>query len=46
VDAAFQFAFSNIKPKDCVLVGMYPRHKNEVKENTERVRRVPGAAAS
>jgi hypothetical protein len=46
LDAAFEFAFSNIKPKDCVLVGMYPRYKDEVGENTERVRRVLGATAS
>jgi hypothetical protein len=31
-------AFENIKPKDCVVIGMYPRYKDEVKENADRVR--------
>jgi hypothetical protein len=40
IDAAFKNAFDNIKPKDCIIVGMYPRFKDEVKENSDRVRRI------
>ena len=40
VDAAFKTAFESIKPQDCVVVGMYPRYKDEVKENADRVRRI------
>ncbi len=40
VERAFRFAFSNIKPTDAVIVGMYPRFKDEVTENTELVRRI------
>jgi hypothetical protein len=40
IDAAFKQAFDSIKPKDCVVVGMYPRYKDEVKENADRVRRL------
>jgi hypothetical protein len=40
LEAAFRFAFANIKPQDGVIVGMYPRFKDEVRENTEIVRRI------
>ncbi|MGD1105349.1 MAG: twin-arginine translocation signal domain-containing protein [Terriglobia bacterium] len=40
VDKAFKDAFDNIKPQDCVIVGMFPRFKDEVKENCDRVRRI------
>jgi hypothetical protein len=43
IDAAFTTAFASIKPKDCVVVGMYPRYKDEVKENAERVQRILSA---
>ena len=43
VDAAFKTAFDSIKPNDCVVVGMYPRYKDEVKENTDRVRQILSA---
>jgi hypothetical protein len=46
VDKAFQFAYSNIKPHDCVIVGMYPRYKDEVGENAARVRAILGGAVS
>jgi hypothetical protein len=45
VDAAFKQAFDSIKEKDCVVVGMYPRYKDEIKDNCERVRRILGARA-
>jgi len=40
IDEAFATALANIKPKDCIVVGMYPRYKDEVKENCERVRQI------
>ena len=40
VDQAFRFAFDNIKPQDAVIVGMFPRIKDEVTENADRVRRL------
>jgi hypothetical protein len=36
---AFKFAFENIKPTDGVIVGMYPKHRDEVHEDAEHVRR-------
>jgi len=40
LEKAFRFAFDNIKPTDAVIVGMYPRFKDEVGENAELVRRI------
>ena len=40
VDQAFKTALESIKPKDCIVVGMYPRFKDEVKENADRVRQI------
>ena len=40
IDDAFKTVFESIKPKDCVVVGMYPRYKDVVKENADRVRRI------
>ncbi len=39
VERAYQYAFSNIKPRDGVIVGMYPRYKDEVTENTALARK-------
>jgi len=39
VEKAFRFAFENIKPADAVIVGMYPRYKDEAKENADLTRR-------
>jgi hypothetical protein len=39
-EAAFRFALANIKPTDAVIVGMYPRFKDEVTENAGLVRRI------
>ncbi|MFN7997936.1 MAG: hypothetical protein U0Q18_30225 [Bryobacteraceae bacterium] len=44
VERAFRFAFSNIKPTDPVIVGMYPRFKDEVGENTAMVRKILSVA--
>ncbi len=40
VDQAFQSTLDSIKPQDGVIVGMFPRFKDEVKENCDRVRRI------
>jgi len=40
VDKAFADALVNIKPQDCIVVGMFPRFQDEVKENCDRVRRI------
>jgi hypothetical protein len=37
--------FGNIKPQDAVIMGMYPRYKDEVRENVAHVRRICGGAA-
>lgn len=42
VNAAFRTAFAGIKPNDCVIVGHYPRFKNQIQENAERVRAILG----
>ena len=43
VERAFRFAYANIKPTDAAIVGMYPRFKDEVRENTELVRKILAA---
>jgi hypothetical protein len=40
VEKAFRYAYSNIKPGDAAIIGMYPRFRDEVKENTELVRKI------
>ncbi|MBP7570956.1 MAG: hypothetical protein KBA95_12925 [Acidobacteria bacterium] len=40
MDEAFRTAFASIKPADAVFVGMFPRVKDEVRENAERVCRI------
>ena len=40
LEKAFRFAYANIKPQDAVIVGMYPRFKDEIHENTDLVRRM------
>jgi len=39
-EQAFRTAFESIKPIDGVFVGMFPRAKDEVRENAERVHRI------
>jgi hypothetical protein len=34
----FRNAFAEIKQQDCVIVGVYPRFKNEIAENAARLR--------
>jgi hypothetical protein len=40
IDKAFKEALDSIKPQDCVVVGMFPRFKDEINENCDRVRRI------
>ncbi len=42
VAQAFDFALANIKPTDAVIVGMYPRYRDQVRENVEHLRRAHG----
>lgn len=39
LEAAFAFAFSHIKPSDAVIVGMFPRFRDEPAEDAALVRR-------
>jgi len=39
VEAAFRFAFENLKPTDGVIVGMYPRYHDQISENAEYTRK-------
>jgi len=43
-DDAFKMAFESLKPGDGVFVGMFPRVKDEVRENAARVCRILGTA--
>ena len=40
VEQAFRTALASIKPGDGVFVGMFPRTKDQVQENAERVNRI------
>ena len=40
VEAAFRYAFANIKPTDPVIVGMFPKYSDQVGENTAIVRKI------
>ncbi len=40
VEQSFRLAFESLKPVDCLFVGMFPRIKDEVKENAEIVSRI------
>jgi hypothetical protein len=40
MDQAFRTAFASIKPTDGIFVGVFPRIKDEVRENAERVHRL------
>lgn len=39
-EQAFRTAYETIKPNDGVFIGMFPRVKDEVRENSERVYRL------
>lgn len=38
VSKAFEFVLGHIKPTDAVIVGMYPRYTDQIKENADLVR--------
>lgn len=38
VRRVFEFVFSHIKPTDAVIVGMYPRYTDQIKENADFTR--------
>ena len=40
IENAFRTAFESIKPTDGVYVGMFPKYKDEVRENAEIVHRI------
>jgi len=40
IEQAFRTAFESIKPTDGVFVGVFPRYKDEVRENAEIVSRI------
>jgi len=40
VEQAFRTAFESIKPTDGIYVGMFPKFKDEVRENAETVHRI------
>jgi hypothetical protein len=40
VEQAFRTAFESIKPTDGIYVGMFPKFKDEVRENAEMVHRI------
>jgi len=40
VEKAFRFAYANIKPGDAAIIGMFPKYRDEVKENAELARRI------
>jgi len=39
-EQAFRSAFDSIKPTDGIYVGMFPRYRDEVKENAEIIQRI------
>jgi hypothetical protein len=43
IEAAFRFAFANIKASDPVIVGMFPKYSDQVQENTALVRKILAA---
>lgn len=42
IQEAFQFAFEHLKPTDGVIVGMYPRFQDQVRENAAYARQFGG----
>jgi hypothetical protein len=44
LDRAFRTALEGIKPTDCIFVGMFPRTKDEVRDNSERICRIVAGA--
>lgn len=40
--AAFRYVFDRLKPSDAVVVGMFPKHHNQVEENARILRQIAG----
>jgi hypothetical protein len=40
IEGAFRFALTNIKPKDAVIVGMFPKFTDQAQENAGYVRKI------
>ena len=40
--AAFDYAYSNIKPTDAVVVGMFPKYRDQVSENVQHALKAMG----
>lgn len=40
IEKAVRFALANIKPTDAIIMGMYPKFTDQVKENADLVRRI------
>jgi hypothetical protein len=40
VKKSFEYAFENIKPSDAVVVGVFQKYKNQIKENSQIVREI------
>ena len=38
-DEAFRLAYASIKPQDTVIVGLYPKHRNQIAEDADLVRK-------
>jgi len=38
VQTAFQFAFERLKPIDAVIIGMYPRYRDQIAESAALAR--------
>ena len=44
VDGAFKFVYDNIKPTDGVIIGMFPRFRDEIAENAALARKYAAKA--
>jgi DNA-binding MurR/RpiR family transcriptional regulator len=42
IEGAFTFAYGSIKPIDAVIVGMFPRYKDQIAENAQFARKHGG----
>ena len=39
-ESAFKYAFDSIKPSDAIIVGMFQKYSDQVKQNADLVRRI------
>jgi hypothetical protein len=46
IDTAFETTFRSVKPNDAIIIGMYPRYSDQVRDNAERVQRILARAAA